>query len=717
MKQVLQNLRDGTIEVAEVPRPSLQSGYLLIQTRCSLISSGTERMLVEFGRGSLLQKARQQPERVKQVIEKIKTDGLLPAIEAVLSRLDMPLPLGYSNVGTVIEVGEGVTGFKHGDRVISNGAHAELVCVPKNLCALVPDTVDDETAVFTVVGAVGLQGIRLLNPTMGESVAVIGLGLIGSIAAQMLKADGCRVIGFDIDPSRVELARRLGIEAYDSSRHDPVRSGMTFTGGIGLDGVLIAASTSSNDVVRHAARMCRKRGRIVLVGVAGLQLDRKDFYEKELTFQVSCSYGAGRYDPAYEDKGQDYPIGFVRWTAQRNFQAVLEMMASGKIDIKPLITDRFPLARAPEAYERLVKDRSSLAILLTYPEASEEVRKKREVQLKRECRSEGKCVVGVIGAGAHAVSTLLPALRKSGARLKCIVSASGLTATHAAKKFGFESASSDYRKILDDSEINAVFIATRHDSHASMVIEGLNAGKHIYVEKPLALNREELSAIRAAHEAHPEFQLFVGFNRRFAPHTVKVKELLEGRSEPLAMVAVVNAGFLPAEHWLHDPKAGGGRVIGEACHFIDLLAFLCGSPIETVFAAAVADRAGDEPYRGSIAINLSFADGSIGTVHYLTGGSRRFPKERIEVFTGGKVLTVDNFRRLRGYGWSGFSRKSLWRQDKGHIAAVRAFLERVERGGAPLMPFEQIENTTLATFAAVESARSGEPMSVCEVER
>ena len=707
MKQVLQHLRTGAVEVADVPCPTVRDGHLLIRSVRSLISSGTERMLLEFGRGNLLQKARQQPERVKQVLEKIKSDGLLPTLDAVFSKLDTPLALGYCNVGVVEEVGRGVDGFSEGDRVVSNGPHAEVVCVPRNLCARVPEGVDGDAAAFAVLGAVSLQGIRLLAPTIGESVVVIGLGLVGLIGVQILRAAGCRVLGMDIDEEKVRLAREFGVEALAVSGEDSVRACRSYTDGVGADAVLIAASTQSSDVVHHAAQMSRKRGRVVLVGVAGLELNRSDFYEKELSFQVSCSYGPGRYDPDYEDKGHDYPIGFVRWTAKRNFEAVLAMMASGRIDVKPLIDEVVPQAQAPDAYEMLLRGGSRLGTLLTYPEEAKE--QSRIVRVSRDvlaaAKGAGRCVVGVIGAGNFARSTLLPALRRCDVRLKGVVSATGVSATHAAKKFGFEWAATDPEELLQDGEINTLFVVTRHNLHAAMAAAALKAGKHVYVEKPVALDPDELAAIGEAYRQSADLQLAVGFNRRFAPHTVRARTLLAARSGPLGLVAVVNAGALPEEHWLNDPQVGGGRIVGEGCHFIDLVAFLAGSPVVEVSAKALGAPDGQ-----SMTVTLGLRDGSVGTVHYLADGNRGFPKERIDMFCDGKVLSLTNFRRMHGFGWPKSSRMRLWRQDKGHRALVRAFVDRVAQGGAPLMPFEQIENSTLASFAAVNAAASGRPV-------
>jgi predicted dehydrogenase/threonine dehydrogenase-like Zn-dependent dehydrogenase len=739
MRQVLQNLKSGATEVADVPTPLCQPGHLLIATRRSLISAGTERMLIEFGQANLLAKARAQPERVRQVLDKIRTDGLLPTLEAVFARLDQPLPLGYCNAGVVLEVGEGVSSFSVGDRVVSNGPHAEVVCVPENLCAGIPDGVSDNTAAFTVLAAVGLQGIRLADPTLGENVAVLGLGLVGLMTVQMLRANGCRVLGTDFDAQRLALARQLGAETVDlSAGADPVKAGMAFSDGRGLDAVLITASTDSSKPVHQAAQMCRKRGRIVLVGVTGLELQRDDFYEKELTFQVSCSYGPGRYDEAYEQEGHDYPYGFVRWTEQRNFQAVLNLMAEGKLDVEPLISHRFPIEQAPEAYDLLTEDQSTLGILLTYPEEGSESLLDRTVQTAPSPSSPlSRAVVGVIGAGNFASQVMLPALSKTSASLKTIASATGVSASHAARKFDFQQATSDYHTMLNDPEINTVFIATRHNLHARIVKETLQAGKHVFVEKPLALNRTQLQEVKEAYWGTAERSrgageqesrgtdessplhlrtsaplLMVGFNRRFSPLTVRMRSLLAERTKPVSVVYTVNAGYIPADHWTQDPEVGGGRIIGEGCHFIDLVRHLVGEPIVGVEARMMGDAPGVVVQQDKMTILLEFADGSTGAVHYLANGSKRYPKEQVEVFSEGRVLVLNNFKTLRGYSWKGFGRKWLWRQDKGHNAEVAAFVERVEEGGEPLISWRELEEVTLTTLAAVERAR--EPAKAIE---
>lgn len=713
MKQVLQNLRSGVVEVADVPCPMARGGHLLIQTRTSLISAGTERMLVEFGKGSLIAKARSQPDKVRQVLDKIKTDGLMPTLEAVFSRLDEPLPLGYCNAGVVVEAGEGVTDYSVGDRVISNGPHAEYVCVPKNLCAKIPDGVSDEAACFTVLAAIGLQGIRLLNPTLGESVVVTGLGLIGLTAVQMLVANGCRVLGIDLDPARLELACSFGADTVDvRGGADPVAAATAFSNGAGVDGVLITASAKTNEIMHQAALMCRKRGRIVLVGVVGLELSRSDFYKKELSFQVSCSYGPGRYDPLYEERGQDYPLPFVRWTEQRNFTAILDLLAARRLQVEPLVSRRIAQAQADEAYRALTDERDALGIVLTYPADARQPARTVSLATARPGAAAGTAVVGLIGAGNFTKITLLPALKGCPVRLRTIASAGGVSSFHSGRKFGFEQATTDYREVLADPLVNLVIITTRHDVHAKMTLEALAAGKHVAVEKPLCLTREELAQIREAYEKAGNRQLLVGFNRRFSPHALRMRELLRARSQPMCMSMMVNAGIIAADSWVQDERTGGGRIIGEGCHWIDLMRFLSGSPVTRVTATRVGEAPGLVVRDDKMTITLSFADGSIGTLHYFGNGHKSYDKETMEVFSDGRVLRLENFRRLVGYGWPGFSKMKLGRQDKGHHEEFRRLTEAIAQGGPPVMPFDEIENVMRATFAAVESAQDECPVAV-----
>lgn len=709
MKQVLQNLKTGELEVADVPWPAVMPGHLLIRSRCSLISAGTERMLVSFAKSSLLGKAKRQPEKVRQVIEKIKTDGLLPALHSVFARLDEPLPLGYCNCGTVLDVGGGVSGFKVADRVASNGPHAEIVCVAKNLCAKVPDSVGDEEAAFTPLAAIGLQGIRLLEPAFGETAVVFGLGLIGLVCVQILRGCGCRVIGIDVNSDRLKLAEKFGAEVIDAANGtDPVAQAVAYTNGKGVDGVLVTASAKEDSIVHQSAQMCRKRGRIVLVGVVDLNLDRADFYEKELSFQVSCSYGPGRYDDGYEQRGRDYPIGFVRWTEQRNFEAVLNGMADGTLQVASLVSKRVPIAEAQKAYDMLMNDAGKMGLLLTYPEeGADEGRIVETAPAYVKSASTPQAVVGLVGAGNFAKLTLLPAIKPLGVRLRTVADIDPVACSHAARKFGFERSSNDYRTILEDDEINTVFITTRHNLHAPMVIEALEAGKHVHVEKPLCLNRGQLAEIKRAYDKAQKRQLLVGFNRRFSPHAKKIHSLVASRSGPVCMVWVVNAGYISSDVWVQDKAAGGGRIIGEGCHWLDFMKYVLAQQIDSVSATMIGDVAGVERRDDKMSVTVRFEDGSIGTLHYFANGHRSYPKETFELFCDGKILRLDNFRKLRGYGCSSFGRMNLLGQDKGHKAEFRSFIERVVKGGEPLISFEDIENTMLASFAAVESAEGG----------
>jgi predicted dehydrogenase/threonine dehydrogenase-like Zn-dependent dehydrogenase len=698
MQQIVQHMQSGLTEILHTPTPVAARQSLLIHTTCSLISAGTERMLVGFGKASYLDKARQQPDKVKMVLEKVATDGLMTTIEAVQSKLAQPLPLGYCNVGLVAEVGAGVEGFQVGDRVVSNGPHADVVKVPKNLCARIPEAVDDESAVFVVVASIGLQGIRLSQPTLGEAFVVTGAGLIGLLTVQLLRAQGCRVLAIDFDESKLALARQFGAQTCNpGAGEDPVAAGMALSRGQGVDGVIITASTHSNDPVTQAARMCRKRGRIVLVGVTGLELNRADFYEKELSFQVSCSYGPGRYDPGYEEKGQDYPLGFVRWTEQRNFEAVLDMMASGQLDVKPLITHRFAFEDAQKAYEALTADKAGLGMLLQYTSPTEQ-RMVRSVELKPAAAfAPQRPVMGFIGAGNYASRMLIPAFKAAGAQFQTIVTAGGISGVIHGEKAGFAEASTDMAALLANAAINTVAIVTRHDTHARFVAQALQAGKHVFVEKPLAIDAEGLVAVRAAYDAAQTSgaqsgpQVMVGFNRRFSPQVQKMKALLAPVREPKSFIMTMNAGAIPANHWTQDNAVGGGRIIGEACHFIDLMRFLAGSSIVSVQARRMGYAPGMVITEDKASITLGFEDGSFGTILYLANGAASFPKERVEVFAAGRVLQLDNFRKLRGYGWPGFSTMNLWKQDKGQNACTAAFLQALQKGVPAIAPDEVFE--------------------------
>jgi predicted dehydrogenase/threonine dehydrogenase-like Zn-dependent dehydrogenase len=708
MKQILQDMAKGGTDIVEAPAPSVTRGTVLIDTKITLISAGTERSLVDFGKASMLDKARQQPEKVKMVLEKVKTDGLMTTVDAVKSKLAQPLPLGYCNVGIVNSAGVDAVDFNVGDRVVSNGPHADVVRVAKNLCAKIPDNVTDEEAVFTVVASIGLQGIRLVAPTLGESVVVTGVGLIGLLTVQLLRAQGCRVLAIDFDDAKLALAKQFGAAICNPGRgEDPVAAGLAFSRGKGVDAVIITASTKSNDPVTQAARMSRKRGRIVLVGVTGLELNRADFYEKELSFQVSCSYGPGRYDPNYEEGGQDYPMAFVRWTQQRNFEAILDMMSSGQLDVTPLITHRFEFELAADAYQVLSNDRTALGILLQYGSESSSRHSKTVTFNHVQNSLAAKAVIGFIGAGNYASRMLIPAFKAAGAKLHTIATSGGVSGVVHGKKAGFIQTTTDTDALLKDTNVNTIAIVTRHNSHARFVSQALEHGKHVFVEKPLAINYAELEDVQKRYEANVgKTHLMVGFNRRFSPQVQKMKNLLGAVKQPKSFIMTMNAGAIPAEHWTQDNEVGGGRIIGEACHFIDLMRFLAGSEIVSVQARRMGDNDFDIISEDKAAITLGFADGSFGTIHYFANGAASFPKERVEVFVAGRVLQLDNFRKLIGFGWPGFSKMNLWRQDKGQNACAKAFLQAIEQGGATPIPAEEIFEVARVTIDAALQLRA-----------
>lgn len=708
MRQIIQDLKSGATLLEDVPAPSVKAGHVLIKTTRSLVSLGTERMLVEFGKASLIDKARQQPDKVKQVLDKIKTDGLQPTLEAVFNKLGQPLPLGYCNVGVVEAVGRGVTEFHVGDRVASNGNHAEYVCVPKNLVAKVPDNVTDEEAAFTVIGSIGLEGIRLLKPELGETIVVVGLGLIGLIVAQLLRSNGCRVIGVEFDQSKLDLAAKWGVIPVNPAKgDDQAKVVEELTNGIGADGVIITASAHDDSIIHNACLMSRKRGRIILVGVIGLNMRRDDFYKKELSFQVSCSYGPGRYDDDYENKGIDYPLPFVRWTEKRNFETILMAIENGGLDVDSLISEVVDLNDYDQIYGDMRK-KGVIASIIRYPA---ETNSSNQVQIKTRA-FEGKVgKLGIIGAGNFTTATVIPALLKCKANVKYISSrTNGLEAKTAAKKMGAEIATTDYTTILKDPEVNMVICTTRHDAHSRMVCETLASGKSVFVEKPLCLNESELAEITEAYKAAPKgTTLTVGFNRRFSPFAVKMKELLgEGAKN---IVATMNAGFIPPEVWVHDLQVGGGRIVGEACHFIDLCSYLAGSNVIAVCVNAL----GQNPLENTdnMSILLRYENGSNAVINYFANGSKSYPKEKVEVFYQEKVLTLDNWRILTGYGFKGFSKMKSG-MDKGHKAEFDLLNDRAQNGGDALIPFESIINTTKASFACITSLKENRWVNIDE---
>lgn len=704
MKQILQSFKTGVTELAQLPSPAIKEGQVLIQTTRSLVSLGTERMLVEFGKASLLQKARQQPDKVKMVLDKVKAEGLMPTLETVFNKLEQPLPLGYCNVGRVIEVGVGVTDFKIGDRVASNGQHAEFVSVPQNLVAHIPDSVTDEEAVFTVIGAIGLQGIRLVNPTFGETVVVIGLGLIGLLAAEMLVANGCKVIGYDLDDAKVEIAQGKGIDAFNpASGNDPVKYVQNVTGGVGSDAVLITASAKTNAIISDAANMSRKRGRIVLVGVIGLDLSRAEFYEKELSFQVSCSYGPGRYDDDYEQKGKDYPLAFVRWTEKRNFETVLHAISSGKLNVKELITEVIDLDNFNHIYGEIGSSKS-IASILKY---KENTKPDHSVLVTEKPVSKSQGNMAIVGAGNFTKMTMLPALKGTGANITHIISAGGVNGTALAQKHGIAKSSTNYSEVIKETDVDVVLITTRHNLHAEMVIEALKADKHVFVEKPLALNLEELASIENTYLSS-KGSLMIGFNRRFSPHTEKIKSLVG--DSPMNLIATMNAGFIPSSVWVHDMAVGGGRIIGEACHYLDLMVYLTGSKIKAVCMNAMGENPNENTDNASILVRLE--NGSTGVVNYFSNGSKAYSKERLEVYSQERTLVMDNFIQTKGFGFKGFSNMKT-KLDKGHKSQFAGFVKKAKAGeGVGMIPYDELINVTKASFAAIESLKTGGWVSV-----
>ena len=713
MKQLLQNIKNGKSIVEDVPIPTPRDGQALVKTEASLVSAGTERMVVEFAEKSLVGKARSRPDLVKQVIDKARREGVLNTAQSALNRLDQPMVLGYSSAGTIISLGSNTQGFKVGQRVACAGGgfavHAEYAVVPRNLLTPIPNDVDFESAAFTTLGAIAMHGFRLAEPQIGESVAVIGLGLVGLLAAQIATAAGCNVLGIDLDADRIALASSLGLEAVQ--REKAIDSSAAFTANHGFDVILICADTSSNDPVELAGVIARDRARVVATGAVGLDIPRKVYYEKELSFINSRSYGPGRYDSSYEEQGNDYPLGYIRWTEGRNFEAVVDLMAKDKLKVKPLITHRFPIEKATQAYDVITgkKKESFLGVLLTYPDSDLKVESKA-IHFPLSTTRSASVKLGVIGAGNFANAILLPALKKAGdIELVGIASSGGLHAQHSGKKFGFKYATSSDDEIINDPNINTVAILTQHDSHAELVVKALKAGKHIFVEKPLAITPQQLTEIERQLQITNCGLLTVGFNRRFAPLAQTLSSFLFHRTEPLHVHYRVNAGYLPLNHWTHDPKIGGGRIIGEACHFVDFITFLVGAAPVSVTAHALPDNS---KYReDNVSMTFTFPDGSIGIVDYLANGDKSFPKERVEVFCGGKVAVLDDFVSLQTIE-DGKKKEIKGAQDKGWVNEWKAFAKSIREGGQPPIPYEQLIGATKSTFAAIESIRERQPIDI-----
>ncbi|HMD89431.1 MAG TPA: bi-domain-containing oxidoreductase [Anaerolineaceae bacterium] len=720
MKQLLQYIRDGKTIIADVPAPLVRPGTALIQTAVSLVSAGTERMVVEFAEKNLLDKARSRPDLVRQILDKAGREGILPTIEATFNRLDQPMTLGYSSAGTVMAVGEGLKGFNINDRVACAGGgyavHAEYAIVPQNLLAVLPPQVDFELASFATLGAIAMHGFRLAHPQIGERVAIIGMGLLGLLAANIVRAAGCPLLGIDLNAGRVQMAKQMGFECILPGEADS--TGRVFTHGRGFDIVLICADTHTNDPIELAGVLARDRGQVVAVGAVGLNIPRKIYYEKEINFQVSRSYGPGRYDSNYEDKGLDYPLGFVRWTEGRNLEAFVELLANHQVNVKPLITHRFPIDQAPAAYDLITgKTREPfLGVLITYPQKeldrSNERIENSSIANDPSHTKTGQLVLGVLGAGNYASAMFLPTVKKiGGISLKGIASGSGLTARHASQRYGFAYASSSDEEIINDSEINVIAVLTRHHLHARQIIASLQRGKHVFCEKPLAINKAELSEIASALSVQSAPILMVGFNRRYAPMAIQLKEFMSGVKEPFVAQYRINAGYIPLNHWLQDPNQGGGRIIGEGCHFVDLLTFLAGACPVTVSAQAIPDEG--RYCQDNVCLTLSFPNGSIGSILYLANGDKSVPKERLEIFCGGQVGILDDFRSLElvKNGNRKIYRSNL-SQDKGHRNAWQTFLNAVKNGNPAPIPYEQLFGVTQTTFLAKEALTSHEQVMI-----
>lgn len=719
MKQVLQNMKSGALEVTDVPPPIIQRGRVLVRTAASLISAGTEKMTVDVGRKSLLGKARERPDLVKQVIAKARNEGVMQTFNTVRSKLSSSTALGYSAAGTVVEVGEDVTEFRVGDRVACAGAgfasHAEMLSVPKNLCVRVPDDVTFDHAAFGTLGAIALQGIRLAAPTLGESIVVIGLGLLGQLTVQLLKANGCRVFGVDLDESKIRLAEEFGADGGCQPTGAARKQILDWTRGRGADAVLITAATPSNEPVELAGEVSRMKGRVVAVGLVGLDVPRKTFYERELDLKISMSYGPGRYDPEYEERGQDYPFAYVRWTEGRNIEAFIDLIADGRINVERLITHRFQIDDGERAYDLITGATKEpyLGIVLQYDQtreiASRVVRQNANGKAKQQ--SSGVVRLGMIGAGNYAKAWLLPNFQANRAEFHSIATASGVSAHDTSEKYDFKSAVASADEVINDVAVNLIVIATRHDSHASLAAKALRAGRHVFVEKPLALNEAELAdVIDAASDTHAA--LMVGFNRRFAPLTVQAKEFFKSRTAPLSILYRVNAGRIPSSSWIQDEREGGGRIIGEVCHFVDTMQYLTDSLPVRVYAEAVRSRNEEVTDEDSVFVTIQFADGSNGCIAYLAEGDRALAKERIEIFGEGKTLVLDDFRAAQQFS-NGRDEKIKSRgQDKGQAAEVSAVCDVVTKNAPAPISLESLIATTRATFCICESLRTGASVKI-----
>lgn len=717
MKQVTQTLRTGYIEVNDVPIPNLNDKFVLVRNVASVISAGTEKTKIDMGRKSLLQKAKARPDLVKQVLNKIKSEGLKKTIQTVKSRLDAPSPLGYSCAGTVVAAGGLVEGVQPGDRVACGGAdyanHAEFVAVPKNLVVKIPEQVSDEEAAFTTVGSIAMQGVRLAEPKLGETFLVLGLGLLGQIVVQLLRANGCRVIATDLESSLVKRAEGFGaIGAASGSDVEALCKDLT--AGHGVDGVLVCAGTSSNQPIELCGAVTREKGRVVVVGAVRMDIPREDYFKKEISVVISRSYGPGRYDPFYEESGNDYPYGYVRFTEQRNMQAFLDLVAQGKVDVKSLITHRFDIDEAATAYELIEgkKTEPYLGILMQY--ASEKIQVDAEPRIPVNTKSINKQKLGLsfFGAGNYATASLLPPLKEQlDVEFRGLVTSSGRTAQGVANQFGFNFCAGSFQELLQD-DTDAIMVTTRHDTHSSSVVSAFEAGKHVYVEKPVALTAGELQAVWQARKGASQCQLMIGFNRRFAPSTQQVCKHFQGVKSPLVVNIRVNAGSIPGDHWIQDPTVGGGRVIGEGCHFIDLASTLVGDNPKTVSCIGTNKANTSAVLNDNVIISLTYSNGSVANITYTADGSKAMQKEYVEVFGGGRSAVINDFKEVRLYqGDSQCEVKKLLSQDKGQKGMLAAWLAGLKSGHA-CVAFDSLMANSLATIMAVESLAIGSPLKV-----
>lgn len=712
MKQIIQHYRTGELSVEDVPAPIGKPGWVVVANQVSVISAGTEKSTVATAHKTLLGKARERPDLVRKLLSKARKDGLIDAVKLAWARLDSPAALGYSCAGAVVDVGPDVGGLTAGDRVACAGqnyaSHAEVVCVPKRLCVRVPDGVSLENASFVTLGAIALQGVRQTEPRLGDCVAVIGLGLLGQITVQLLKASGCLVLGSDIDPKKLELASSLGADVV-ARPEQAALDAAAFTNGHGVDAVIITASTKDSAPVVLAGEIVRRKGRVVVVGAVDMHVPRESYYRKELDLRLSTSYGPGRYDRSYEEDGHDYPFGYVRWTEQRNMEAFLAMVQQGRVVLNPLITHRFAIDDAIRAYEMILRGQEPyLGVCIEYPGTARSVLQ-RAVRLAATPSAHAAIRLGVIGAGNHVQDALLSRLTAiKGAQVSAICTGTGIKAKSIAERVGAELCTTDYQEVLKDDSINAVVIGTRHDTHGRMVVDALFAGKHVFVEKPLCLTQQELDEIAVTYERFSQagLHLMVGFNRRFSSHAVQAKAFFAGRRGPLTMTYRVNAGAIPPDHWIQDPAIGGGRIIGEACHFVDYLAFLCGASPVSVHARGARGQGG--MIDDQAVLSLDFADGSVGTVIYAASGDTALAKERIEVFGNGRSLVTDDFMATHGYAGGRRTTLASGTRDKGFDQEVLRFVTAVSRGEAAPIPFAELSAVTRTCLLAVESLRTGE---------